>query len=889
MSSNTARAEDARLRGNAFYKALQFNKAIVAYKVAAALVPSDPTPLSNLSAATFELGDYEKSIQFSNQALALLEKEADTDPRKQKLIIRLSKARRYQSDPDNSIAKESLWNAIFRLPRYRPNLTNDRSYYPSGHDTPESLYGRTLRRTTKKAPVVSFMFCGIGDARNLLQTMMDYHLNGPSSHQSDQRLHLTILDFKPAILARDLILFLLLDDISLNLGISNQKKYMLGKQRACNLTELLTTVSYFYITQVMPAYALKNIQAIIQRLLDAFDDSRQPISWVHIPVAVQAAVRPSLESWKRGPFGPYSTQRFREIVQGNSKSKMNTTSMVGGFDLDSFSIFSYLKFDKRVYDDFTVLLPPEDMLNEHDPALAQILRDYKQINVASVTMERISSHINRKWKPNLTLADIVFENENSRPGTLPSPEMGFTPFEVMQNLLMGSADFQGSSSIVNKTLMSVSESYFQKVASAIASLRDRMIVEVCLGEMADFLEKMQHQTLDRSREIESKDCSSSPEWPQKYHIIHMSNIPLRHLTEIITSDYVGGPLTSFLYGVPILEHGPGTGLTSRILRNPLPFDDVSTYFSEYLLMYNPKLVRSHFHLALSCETPAAEDLMSYLMWERIPKPQQLLNFEQLMSQSKFSRWIYAHFLKICLPYPRMFPDRVPLAPLNMTAFIRLIMYVSGLGYPAHWISNLMDSILSGKITTNARPPSQIVCTPRDVDAVYPTQSFSTTSWILEFATLTGLWRRLLPVGLVLPSTVPQVEEIVQYHLKFPGFKVWDARVPHSMLVFYNEEKVERLPKNLRPILMEDIKKSDPKSRVLQENVRCMSTFDWSVEDQEVTFWISNLAFEEMKDWNVEIWRIDVWEKESNQVKLADSVVKKKSWEEWKDSPSFNDT
>lgn len=128
-------------------------------------------------------------------------------------------------------------------------------------------------------------------------------------------------------------------------------------------------------------------------------------------------------------------------------------------------------------------------------------------------------------------------------------------------------------------------------------------------------------------------------------------------------------------------------------------------------MYNRELIQSHFQLKLSTETPEDSTdqfpLQRYFLWERIP--QQTLTFEQLMPQNKFIHWMHAHFLKLCLPYPRPIFDQPPIyAPLNMTVFCRLIAHVSELGYPAHWISSLIQSILSGKITTSARPPAQVV-------------------------------------------------------------------------------------------------------------------------------------------------------------------------------------
>ncbi|EGF98561.1 uncharacterized protein MELLADRAFT_113407 [Melampsora larici-populina 98AG31] len=861
--NNSEHAEQARQRGNAHYKACQFTKAIEAYKTAAALLPADPTPLSNLSAATFEAGDYEKSAQYSINALALLERDTDDDPRKQKLLTRLTKAKRYHSGPDDSIVKESHRTAILGLPRYRPYLTNDRSYYACGHDVPESQYGQTLRGTTKETEVASFMFCGVGDARNMLQTMIHYHFEGPQSSESNQRLHFTILDIKPATIARDLILFVLLDDISHAMGLTDE--HTMSQE----LFETISVASYLYATHVMPAYAWDRIQAVIERLLDSFDNSEQPISWVYIPLAVQVDTRPSLESWRLGPTESYSTQRFRELTkQDNLSRKMGKMSTFGRPDPNSYTPFPQLELDQRVYEDFSIVLPDDHLLIEHDMDLVKMIRNYVK-NKDSSEKARISSHIDNTWKPNITLADIVWENENAVAGHLPHPETSFTPFEVFGNLMKGLG--QPESTISDgKMLMNVAEFYFMMVGQAIHGLRDRMLVEVCLGEMADCLEKMRYQTLSRTTETKSKDCLLLSKRPHKYHVIHLSNIP----------DYVGGPLTSFLYGVPLLEHGPGTGVVSCNLRNPASFKTLSQFLCEYLVMYDLKLVQSHFHLKLSPATPESSagpmPSMQYFLWERIP--QQSLTFEQRMPQPKLLHWLYTHFLKICVPYPRVRGDSdlaLIFAPLNMTAFLRLLKHVSELGYPAHWISNLIDSIFSGKITTTARPPLQQYCI---------------------IGSYNQRCRHILPSTILLYDTVafgvrdpdrtmalPSEQDIVQYTVKFPDLNVCDGQVPHSMLVFHDEQTFGQPPKCLRPFLIDDITDMDSKLLELRDRgLRCMSTFHLNVNAQEVTFWMSKDIFEEMKEWNVSIWRTDVWEQEDKGLKLGDAVIKKRSWEEWKD-------
>lgn len=475
-----------------------------------------------MSAASFEIGDYEKSIKFANEALALLEKEADDDPRKLKLLARLTKAKLYLSKPEDSISKESFRNANFQLPRYRPYLNDERGHYPVGHDTASSQYGQALRETTKDAPVVSILFCGIGDARNLYQTMLQYVEQGP---KSDQRLRFTILDHKPAMLARDLILFALLDDLARAKASLPKDDRNVRREDWAAIAETQSVVSYLFFTQVIPGYAWDRLQTIIRRLLASFSKREQPISWVYVPVAVQDSVRRVLEAWKLVPTGSYSTERFRELTSVENLHQKLMMAQMSTFvrDLDQVGPFPNLKFEHRVYKDFSIVLPGNYLMKAYDPEMVTIIHDYR--NGDRCTKSRLSAYINTKWRSNITLADIEWENENAVPGSEPIPDLSFTPFEVVKSQVQGCLSEPVLEVISQDTLFAVATSYVSIIADAITALRSRMMVEVCLGEMADVLERMRYKAFDRSIEPTSKYGLMSSKWPDKYHVIHMSNIP----------------------------------------------------------------------------------------------------------------------------------------------------------------------------------------------------------------------------------------------------------------------------------------------------------------------------------------------------------------------------
>lgn len=476
-------------------------------------------------------------MQFGSQALSLLDGEADLDPRKQKLLVRLTKAQLHMSRHEDaeallarlaagpetetlrdasrrvatafsgSASEEYIRNVLLKLPRYKPHLTAEADYFAVGHDIPESQYGTTLATTTGKAKAISFLFCGIGDARNLFKTMAMYAVMGPKCNPP-QRLHFTILDHKPAVLARNLIFFILLDDLS-HMASTTEQDF---KAR-----ETIHVLFYLFSTQIIPGFVWERLQKTIQRLLVSFEKHEQPISWAYIPATVQEAVCHTLKSWQPVPTGPYATARIRQLTSiQNMTTGMQTTSIYG----KQHEHFPELDFEHSVFDDFSIVLPDVPILEVHDPELTRMVRG-GYVKGDKATIKRMSEHINSNWRSNITLVDMKWESEKWQTGERHSPDLGFTPFMVIDALAKAWDDIPKPTETEDSLTLHASV-FFQLTVNAVSSLRGRMMVEVCLGEMADVLERTTHHALDHRA---SKDSSVSIEWPDKYSVVHMSNIP----------------------------------------------------------------------------------------------------------------------------------------------------------------------------------------------------------------------------------------------------------------------------------------------------------------------------------------------------------------------------
>lgn len=110
-------------------------------------------------------------------------------------------------------------------------------YFGPGHDEAESLFTPQLDSSCCNEPILSFMLCGVGDARHLFKTISDYHRMRKSS---SQKVHFTILDHKPAVLARVLVFFSLMKEAGGPAADSHGSS-----------TSLLA-LAYIFCTQLLP-------------------------------------------------------------------------------------------------------------------------------------------------------------------------------------------------------------------------------------------------------------------------------------------------------------------------------------------------------------------------------------------------------------------------------------------------------------------------------------------------------------------------------------------------------------------------------------------------------------------------------------------------------------
>jgi hypothetical protein len=138
------------------------------------------------------------------------------------------------------------------------------------------------------------LFAGIGDARNLYATLVmitESELKAPSK----RTFQITVNDIKPHVIARNLVIWLLLDELTKNEDSS---------------LEITNAVFFIFCTAIMPAGAYGWLQSTISKAIMALETGTGMPSWVKVPSSDHPLVLQVLESWKNKAPQLYSNSFF---------------------------------------------------------------------------------------------------------------------------------------------------------------------------------------------------------------------------------------------------------------------------------------------------------------------------------------------------------------------------------------------------------------------------------------------------------------------------------------------------------------------------------------------------------------------------------------------------
>ena len=899
----------------------------MAYKVAAALAPDDPIPVSNLSAVKYELGHYVEAAELAEKAIAM---PSSDQARRDKLLPRVAKCHLHELKIDEALAaaekiaadeiREPLVaelravkglmksatesdptkarkDLLDRLPRYKPGLYDQHEYYAVGHDVAEPLFDESISWANQD---ISLLFCGTGDSRNVFLTLLaaaflPLSKNGPSF----KSLHLTLLDLKPAALARTVLIFELMTEyntLAKTGGNSNNKKDI-----------IMASLAFLYVGHVYPSWVQETIQDTLVTLINRLegDDDSALFSWLYVPQDTRAAILYILKQWHSlqtaADSSLHDPGELRDAAaESLQRSEVQNMMRFGPDKIKNQDTPKGCEDDLELFENLGFVAPPERLLRLKEPELQPLIKKFLATNGTSSAAENaLDSYLDKHWKTNVTLVDADWEAQWKLEGLADgedepiAPNIDFSPVAI-RRLLVNEAFMSGARARVKGVIGQVG-AFFEVIAQSIdmlaANKTSATTIEMVAAEMTDFMERLQYDLLDYRKEGKPapKNGPDPSKFPKRFDRMHLSNIP----------DYVGGIVSPAVFARPLLKQhqspAPAAGHRSNlrfiVLLNSTAFHSHEQFQSEYMLMPSAEpRISSHFGLR-RLPHPVDEPFYAepYIVWELVAQPQQktpIIPWAKLMNRGQLEKWLYGFFLKTCLPYPR--PKEIgnsPVySPFNLTIFLRLVARMHEVGYPAHWLSSILSSICSGTITTTARAPRSLVMTPEEVAKVFSPRKISVKPWTAEFTTVLGVWRPLLPFGVTTAAT-PSAEGVVRCSLAFPILEGTSFRCPHFMIVFWNLKGGTKHPRYLRNVLLDDeLGDNSQLARDARESrVHIVTVFRYVTETRTATFWLRKDVVDELVggggkgDWTAFIGRTDTWEKQNEAVKVAGSLVIGESW------------
>lgn len=314
-----------------------------------------------------------------------------------------------------------------------------------------------------------------------------------NDHLIDSQFHFTLIDLKPAAIAKILVMLQLLDQ-SQNVEAT-----------ACAI--------YVFGSLIMPSFAYDKLQETIADLIDKCKKEAQFSDWIYLSKTQIPRILTHLLAWKSHLHGKYNTRDFR--VGGlHDASRAREKRIASGQEV---TVLPFCEHDDRLFWTYGIFLPYDKNLLKYESKLAQLVQD----DTPARGREALDL-IDNNWKPNITLVDVncdmMLETDRFHPSEVPN--FCFDSSTVAQRLFCPSEDQAREYGV--KSFWGWFAMFFTLVSGSIEDLRSQICVELVTGEMNDCLERLRRNAWSTRGEKQGKFDPSH--FPMTYNRINMSNV-----------------------------------------------------------------------------------------------------------------------------------------------------------------------------------------------------------------------------------------------------------------------------------------------------------------------------------------------------------------------------
>lgn len=372
-------------------------------------------------------------------------------------------------------------------------------HYTVGHDDVLPMFDISMNMYNPSDPINSFFFGGIGDARHFYKTIHDIVDHEKSGKTPKKKYHFTLIDINIYALARDLIVFLLLEEFSQQNDMSSEKA-----------TDIMCTIYYVYISAWMPSASFDHLQKIISAALGDLKSGKQPLVWLHIHPKDFTGIVDALGTWQNETLDLLPPKELlKRTITEQKTSEARSASIYWNY-VPQLATF---KQEKVLFRYSALLLPPQSILRRQEKKLQSLLTQHFSDPKANAATFKKFLRVN--WKFNVTFISLDWYKDCGQ------IDLSQDPFQQIIKLFVGdSPPVHESGSL----LYDVLEKFFIPVAQSINALRGRFQAEMAQGDCIDTLERLRYDLYVGENPMHGK-WARPDTFPCTYDRIHLSNIP----------------------------------------------------------------------------------------------------------------------------------------------------------------------------------------------------------------------------------------------------------------------------------------------------------------------------------------------------------------------------
>ena len=838
------RAEDAKALGNDCYKNGNLYRAIKFFEYAVKIGHEDelPTYLSNLSAAYYESGNYERALEEIDRAFETL--HPDLQPaldirlrlRECRCLLQLKEfdqlldaiqeieqkiydnhmefgliedAALHSLDQANQWSLEQATEFVPTLPFKNPSMGDTIHSYL---DAESAISLLTMRTASKKEQAglspqckisigtlpahqtnLSFFCSGIDDPRHVFATLIDVLHQKPK--ETSFGIKMALVNEDPAIIARNVILSFMLDDLS---------RKNLQKHNDVEVRELLALLHCTYAGLIMPSWLHEKLLGYVRIVSNKLCSGLGLPSWLGISLASIDKIIPIYKEWLKFKTTPETVKYIMYTQQLYCHLPNDPLTVVEKQTLAAEHLASVKT--RPIHVNLTSRRKPESKKKgakkpTEPPVSAAQLGKIKELHQFPFSLMEEFAHFYSVVNSTL---DPMLDREPKLLNILKNADVqGCEAHPDTCALLSAHMETHW---LPNVTLFS--ETTFTRPPIATFGYRDscaELLTMLDVKPLSDL-----HVPYDYTAAFFLETARSLKKYGSRYYLEWFVNDPHSTLESFSTDDlafafftrfYFSGMVNNFLsHIIHSAEIITAPSLPSHSLINiRIPFCRNKTEIEQYIQSSTclPTLSDLQRYLGVAIHKDQALQNVDSINLQ-IAAPANTMSVRQLstkpittLKRHEFEDWLNSILVA---------------QTLNMHAYFRCLNYVSSIQFPGHWIGGHVDDIIQNRKRVPMVPYS------------------------MEFETLTTIWFPLLKFG-VQAVEFADASKVHEYTVTLPPL----LEIISSMIL-------ERRSMYLLFTVPATLVKFDLKVS-MKENIRVVSVFTWSSDSNVVRFWASQSAFE----------------------------------------------